>query len=242
MGGWLAGRSGKGCAELMTNDSAAGQLKEGEESSVTRSDDRPWDARLALAMVRPFANTALHPNHITTLGLAIGILAAVLYATGRYANLGALFFVLATVLDHADGELARLTRKTSAFGHVYDRVADLCVKLSLFSAMGFGLRHSVIGDWAIFAGLCAGLALIAIFMLRGEIARRRGASAIEQPSLAGFELEDILYIVAPLTWCGLLLPFVVAAGIGAPLFAVWVSRQYLALRSVDAARNSECPS
>lgn len=226
----------------MTNDSAAGQMKEGEESSVTRSCQRPWDARLALMMVRPVANTALHPNHVTTLGLAVGVLAAVLYATGTHANLGALLFVVATVLDHADGELARLTGKTSAFGHVYDRIADLCVKLSLFSAMGFGLRRSMLGDWAIFAGLCAGLALIAIFMMRGEIARRRGAAAIEQPTLAGFELEDILYIVAPLTWCGLLLPFVVATGVGAPLFALWVSRQYLALRSLDAARSSECPS
>lgn len=209
---------------------------------MTRSVERPWDARLALMMVRPFANTRLHPNHVTTLGLVVGVTAAVLYATGSHAKLGALLFVLATVLDHADGELARLTHKTSAFGHVYDRIVDLCVKLSLFSAMGFGLRRSVLGDWAIFAGLCAGFALIAIFVMRGEIARRRGAAAIEQPSFAGFELEDILYVVAPLTWCGLLLPFVVGAGVGAPLFALWTARQYLALRSLDAARSSECPS
>ena len=40
---------------------------------------------------------------------------------------------------------------------------------------------------------------------------------------AGFEVEDILYIVGPITWFGLLDYFLVLAGIGAPLFLIWTA-------------------
>jgi archaetidylinositol phosphate synthase len=218
------------------------QREVGEESPTATPCARPWDARLARALVAPLRHTRVHPNHVTTLGLVVGLAAAACYASGRWANWGGLLFVAAAVLDHADGELARLTGKTSAFGHTYDRIADLCVKLALFSGMGMGLRHSALGDWASVFGLTAGVALIAIFLLRGEIARRRGVGSLDQPSAAGFEIEDILYGVAPVTWCGWLLPFVVAAGIGAPLFALWTARQFLASRTVDVPGSSACPS
>ncbi len=35
--------------------------------------DKPWDARLAAALVRPFLATRwAHPNHFTTLRLLVG--------------------------------------------------------------------------------------------------------------------------------------------------------------------------
>jgi hypothetical protein len=40
--------------------------------------------------------------------------------------------------------------------------------------------------------------------------------------LLGFELEDVMYLVRPITWLDLLEPFVSLAGIGAPLFALAV--------------------
>src|SRR5262245_3442779 len=134
-----------------------------EEGAGTRppnpSVGRPWDARLARLLVSPFAETRLHPNHVTTLGLFTGLAAACCYASGTHANLGGVLFVVAALLDHADGELARLTGKTSSFGHTFDRIADLCVKLSLFTGMGVGLHRSEVGDWAIVAGLSAGLSV-----------------------------------------------------------------------------------
>jgi archaetidylinositol phosphate synthase len=135
-------------------------------------------------------------------------------------------YVTALVLDHADGELARLTHRTSAFGHAYDRVADLAVKIAVFAGMGLGLRGGPLGDWALIAGVAAGVAFVTIFMLRSEIARRRGDAALAQPHVAGFELEDILYVVAPVTWLGWLGPFVLVAGVGAPVFALWIAREY----------------
>jgi phosphatidylglycerophosphate synthase len=188
---------------------------------------KPWDSRLAHWLVVPLRHAPVHPNALTTLGLASGLAAAALFATGRPAsmNWGAGVFVLSAILDHADGELARLTGKTSAFGHAYDRIADLIVKMSVFTGMGVGVRGTW-GDAGPFLGGAAGLAVIAIFVMRTELARRQGASVLEQPAAGGFEIEDILYAIAPVTWLGLLPPFVLAAAIGAPGFAFWVARGF----------------
>jgi phosphatidylglycerophosphate synthase len=184
---------------------------------------KPWDSRLAHALILPLRGTRVHPNAVTTGALLTGVGAAALYAVGTpaAADAGAACWVLASILDHADGELARLTGKVSEFGHRYDRAADLIVKLSLFAGMGASLRHGPLQQWALPLGLLGGASLLGIFLLRGEMARRSGAGAFKQPVAGGFELEDILYVIAPLTWLGWLGPFLVATAIGTPLFALW---------------------
>ncbi len=205
---------------------------------------RPWDSRLANRLVRPLRNTPVHPNHVTTLGLAVGLAAAAAYARGTpaAANVGALGYAVSAILDHADGELARLTGKTSTFGHSYDRAADLTVKLSLFAGMGLSVRHGQLGWMGPVFGITAGLAVITIFSLRSSMSRWRGRAAFDQPSWGGFEVEDILYLVAPVTWLGWLEPFVVAAGLGAPVFALWVARQWMITRTHRTAPVPERPS
>jgi phosphatidylglycerophosphate synthase len=195
-----------------------------------------WDSRLARLVALPLRDTWVHPNHVTTLGLVVGLGAAACYATGSAAaaNLGAALYVGSVLLDHVDGELARLSGKCSAIGQAYDRAADLTVRLALFAGMGLGLRHGELGNLAVGLGLAAGIAFVVIFVLRGAMAKRRGWDELAQPSFAGFELEDILYVIAPVTWLGWLGPFVVAAGIGAPLFSLWVVRNYRRSRAVGA--------
>lgn len=188
---------------------------------------KPWDSRLAYWLVSPLRGTRVHPNHLTTLGLLTGLAAATLIASGNPTamNAGAFVFVVSAIIDHADGELARMTGQTSAFGHVYDRTADLIVKLSMFTGMGFGVRkeHDV---WGPACGAIGGMALVAIFLMRGEQARRRGPSALAQPAAGGFEIEDVLYVIAPVTWLGWLPGFVVGVAIGAPCFALWVASRF----------------
>ncbi len=198
---------------------------ESDAPAVTRT----WDSRLALALVRPLRGTRLHPNHLTTLALVTGVGAALLYAraTPLSVHLGAACWVVACILDHADGEFARLTGKVSAFGHRYDRAADLIVKLSLFAGMGASLRHGPLQHWGLPLGLIGGASLVAIFLLRGAMARRHGPRAIRQPARGGFELEDILYVIAPLTWMGWLGPFLVCVAIGTPVFALWTAWRFL---------------
>lgn len=152
-------------------------------------------------MVRPLAATPVHPNHLTALSLALGLAAAILFAQGdpRAAGWAALLFMVAVFLDHTDGELARLTAKTSRFGHYFDYLAGSANYTMLFIGIGFGLSGGAPDSWAFVLGLAAGLSNPVIVTLRLTMEIKRGPSATRHPSFAGFEIEDFIYLIGPIT-------------------------------------------
>lgn len=181
----------------------------------------PWDQRLARLLVGPLRHSRVTPNAITTLTLILGLLAAWLLAQGGAAShFGATLFVLACLLDHADGELARLTGRTSTFGHYYDLIADALVMTALFVGIGVGLSAGMYGAATVSLGLIAGGAVALAVLLRLEIERRAGKGATRQPNLFGFEAQDLLYLVGPVTWLDGLEAFLFLAAIGAPIYAL----------------------
>jgi len=197
----------------------------------------PWDQRLARLLVRSLAGTPVRPNHITTLSLALALGAGVLYARGEAvaANWAAVLFVLARFLDHADGELARLTGKTSRFGHYYDFAVGALSSAALFIGIGVGLRRGIVGEWSLAAGIAAGsCALIAMGLGLGVEARQSPNGGGYYPAFGGFELEDGIYLVAPLTWVGALLPFFVLAGLGQVVFCLWMGLRFARARRTPA--------
>jgi phosphatidylglycerophosphate synthase len=197
----------------------------------------PFDQRLARLVVRPLAQTPVTPNFLTLLSMAVGLTAAYMMAQGEavLTNWGAGLFMLAVWMDHLDGELARLTGRTSEFGHYFDHVAAMTNYVAFFIGAGIGLRNGALGDWAVPAGMAAGIAIAAIFSVRLWVELRDGRSAIKQTVRGGFEIEDTLYVIGPVTWLGGLAPFTAAAGVGAPLFLLWVV--WLAVR--ESTSNSD---
>jgi phosphatidylglycerophosphate synthase len=185
----------------------------------------PWDVRLARVLVRPLRHTPLTPNALTTFGLLASLVAAWLMASGdpRRGALGGGLFMLAVLVDHMDGEFARLTGLTSRFGHYYDHVAAGLGYVSLFVGLGIGLRSGWLGAWAPRAGAIAAGSIAAIFLIRVFLEETAGRAMVAQDNWRGFEPEDALYLVGPVAWLGLLTPFLLAAGIGAPVFLLWVA-------------------
>lgn len=184
----------------------------------------PWDQRLARWLVRPLARTPIHPNHLTVASLAVGLAAAALFAQGDagYANWGAVAFMTAAFMDHTDGELARMTGKTSRFGHYLDLVCAAITYTALFVGIGLGLAQGAMGREAVVMGVVAGVSVAIIFTSRFYIEERFGGDIVHQPNFAGFETEDVLYLIGPVTWWGGLEPFLIAAAIGAPAFLLVV--------------------
>lgn len=182
-------------------------------------------------MVAPLINGWVTPNHLTTLRLGVGLAAAAAFIPGRYgwSNVAALLLVLSNFLDHTDGELARMSGKTSRIGHLYDLASDATVTILLFIAMGLGMAGKPGIDSAllpVLLGFMAGTAIALIFFLRMRIEELHGKTATRQASLGGFETEDVLYLLPLLTLSNALAPMLLVASICAPLYAIWVVIDY----------------
>jgi len=194
--------------------------------------NRPWDARLARRLVAPLIHSWVTPNHLTTVRLMVGLAAAAAFIPGSYAwsNSAALLLILSNFLDHTDGELARMSGKTSRIGHLYDLASDAAVTILLFIAIGVGVAAKTGTDLGLppaILGLVAGTAIALIFYLRMRIEELLGKAATQQASLGGFETEDVLYLLPLVTLSNALVPMLVAASICAPLYATWVVIDYL---------------
>ena len=212
-------------------------MKNGASPPAEPSSD-PWDQRLARALVRPLVNTAVTPNQLTTLRLLIGLSGCgfLAYGGAPWIHIGAGLFVLSNFVDHADGELARLSGKTSRFGHIYDLASDAVVHVSLFIAIGIGLRDGFLGLAGVTLGIAAGISVAGLFTLFQVLENRVRKKQAGLPRFAGFDVEDVLYLVGPIVWIGGLVPLLLAAALGAPLFGLWAFWRY---RNVLAGKTGE---
>jgi phosphatidylglycerophosphate synthase len=90
---------------------------------------------IAHLVARAFAPLRVPPPAVVLAGTATGFAAAV--AIGRHSFLtAALLLQLKTVLDNADGQLARMTGRVTTFGRYLDSESDLVVDAAIFAALG----------------------------------------------------------------------------------------------------------
>lgn len=137
---------------------------------------RPLARRLARA-VEPLR--VLTPNALTLLSLASALAAAVSFSRGTapaaWAGVG--LFYLWAVIDHADGELARLRDEATAFGRRLDDACDHLATAAILAGIFAGAwtcAGGLPGDGLVWAlVLAAGLALNAC--LNDRILRMRRA-------------------------------------------------------------------
>ena len=183
-----------------------------------------WIHKIARAtIVRPLAETSVTPNHLTTARIVCGVAAASALAVGTppWSLAGAAFFALSMLLDRADGDLARLTGRTSPGGHTYDLFADAFCNAIIFVGLGIGLRDGAFGLWAPLMGLLAGVSVTTILMLVVRIEKLQGARAAEIGNLFGFDPDDAMLAIPIAIAFGWSSPLLVAAAVGAPAFAVF---------------------
>ena len=83
---------------------------------------RHFERKISLAVSRVLSATSVTPNQMTLVSVVIGIAGAFFFLSSRPAlqTVGALLFLLHSILDGCDGELARLKFQESRFGGVLD--------------------------------------------------------------------------------------------------------------------------
>ena len=188
----------------------------------------PWDQRLANKLVSPFRESSLHPNHLTTITLILGQLTAWLFALfmEQLAWIAALLYMLAIFSDHMDGELARMTGKTTSFGYKYDYIVGGINYTTLFIGIGIGLYSSGSGFWSICLGFIAGLSNPFILYLRMAMEHKHGKESVEHPGFAGFDIEDFIYLIGPITWFAGIIYFFIPYALGSIGYLCWTITEY----------------
>lgn len=91
---------------------------------------------IAKLIANTLKNTAFTPIHVTIAFIASGFLAIYCIIDGYYW-LAAFFLILKSILDAADGELARVKQKPSYTGRYLDSVADIILNALFLIA----IRH-----------------------------------------------------------------------------------------------------
>lgn len=185
-----------------------------------------WTRRFARICVRPLLGGPVMPNHITTIRLITGLAACAAFAAGvrLWDVWGGILWLLSTFLDRTDGEFARMSGRTGRFGHLYDYTGDVVVNSLFFLSIGIGLRDGALGGWAVVMGAFACAAVAATSILAERLERRLGNGKKAYPGAFGFDFDDVMYLFAPIAWLDALLPLLIGAAIGGPVFLiiVWV--------------------
>jgi phosphatidylglycerophosphate synthase len=181
-----------------------------------------WTHKLTRVMVRPLVNTAVTPNHLTTARLITGIAACGAFAFGTDDGdlWGGVLWIVSCLLDRADGELARLSKRMSPGGHHYDYVCDVAVNGLVFLAIGLGLRNGALGAWAPALGILAGVSVVVASVLAERLEKTEDTGQKAYSGVAGFDFDDLLYLFAPVAWLGWFIYILIGAAAVAPVLAI----------------------
>jgi len=151
MSGLPVERRGAGKAFLIKLDSPAAVRK--ATKAVLQTGRKPQDGFIArhfnrhisLFITRLIADTGIRPVVMSLVTLALGLAGgwSVSRGTGYWSFLlGAVLFELSSVIDGCDGELARLTYRSSALGGKVDVTVDAVTYVAFFSGLAVGLYRS----------------------------------------------------------------------------------------------------
>jgi phosphatidylglycerophosphate synthase len=141
--------------------------------------------------VRLLTHTRVTPNWVTVGGLAVGIVAALMYARGYYAAYvaGALLFFLSGLFDEMDGMLARITFRESVFGTWFEGFVDEATYLLVFSGITAGLYRQRGPRELTYGYLLIAGCVLSVIVTRLQ---RRKAAAPDRPQEYAGNLNQLL--------------------------------------------------
>ncbi len=203
---------------------------------------RHLNRKISLAITRQLINTSLTPNQMSLISIGIGLMGALLlsFPIISLQVFGALLFLLHSITDGCDGELARLKYMESRWGGLLDYWGDNIVHAAVFLGIGIAWKEAtglIIALW------CSGFAIAGSILTAGLVYAMTMSSGKDDGPvytstsrkekkdrwviIADFlSRRDFIYLVVVLAIFGKLHWFLVLAAIGAPaffLFTLWIN-------------------
>src|SRR3954469_4377537 len=113
---------------------------------------------LGFLVARAAQAIGLTPIGVTLVGTIIGVAGGALLYDERLGLLGFALLIVHGIVDSADGQLARLTGRTSELGHILDGVSGYATHIAIYLAIAAGLMHRGAGRSTVLWMLLAGIA------------------------------------------------------------------------------------
>ncbi|MDX8411003.1 MAG: CDP-alcohol phosphatidyltransferase family protein [Mariprofundaceae bacterium] len=236
------GETGKGddLGVAITNDGDRQQAEAALLAGLVKSTEgfmsRHINRKISLAVTKRLMHTNITPNHMTWVSMIIGLAGAAFFLLPEQGAhvLGAVLFLLHSILDGCDGELARLKFMESRNGGVLDFWSDNAVHVAVFASLGFGLTTQQGEAWPLWFGATAVIGTIAsawmVFNHTMRKSKRDGPLYTSVSTAADKSMivriadmlsrRDFIYLVLVLAIFGKLHWFLIASGIGAPIYAL----------------------
>jgi phosphatidylglycerophosphate synthase len=150
---------------------------------------------LSNLLVPVLARTGVAPTAVVLANAITGLVAALALARGELL-VAALVLQLKTLLDNADGQLARVTGRVTLTGRYLDTEADLVVNALVFAALGHVTGTPVLAAVA-FVALTL---LLAVDFNVTELYREQRGLTAATPASAGGRVERVLERIYAMTF------------------------------------------
>jgi hypothetical protein len=101
---------------------------------------------LGILVARPAARLGLTPTQITIASMFVGVIGGALLYDQRLGIPAFILLIIYSILDSADGQLARITGQVTELGRVLDGVIGYIVYAAIYLALTAGLLHRGAGN------------------------------------------------------------------------------------------------
>ncbi len=158
--------------------------------------DRVINRRCSRWLTRLLIRLPVTPNQVTLVSLGFGLAAAweLWGATPASALAGLILYMLAVVVDHSDGEVARLTFQESTFGEWLDFTVDTVIHALLVLGMGVTASRTG-GRWMLPAGAAAAFGVILSAFFARYLPETSSKDEQLGGLLKGLGTRDVFYLV-----------------------------------------------
>jgi CDP-L-myo-inositol myo-inositolphosphotransferase len=169
---------------LMWHDVDTARDAREAERKLLATVRKPSDGIIARYLNRPVSTTisrrvvttAITPSQVTFVNLVLGLVAAGLAAVGGYLAflVAGVLFHITSVVDGTDGEVAKLTFRTSAGGELFDTISDNITYLAFLLGLIVGVQRSGLPDFYHLSGIVGlAVALVTFVNLHFYLMRQR---------------------------------------------------------------------
>jgi hypothetical protein len=116
---------------------------------------------LGLVVARAANALGLTPIGLTLIGTIIGVAGGAVLSDERLGLLAFAILIVHSIIDSADGQLARITNRVTELGRVLDGLGGYATHVAIYLAIGLGLvhrgGHGSILVWMLLAGIATAI-------------------------------------------------------------------------------------